>query len=106
MLEEVKAVVGIEGEVRVELKAYKTKGACIDLKRRVLVVNSHLLDLGEDVVKYLVLHELIHLKLGTSRHDARFQELLNHYARILRMDRARCETKIAKKLLKINGLVR
>jgi len=106
ILEQVKSVVGIDGEVRLEFKPYKTRGASIDLSRRVLAVNSRLLDLGEDVVKYLVLHELVHLKLGTSRHDARFQELVDHYAKVLGIDRAECEAKITKRILEINGLTR
>jgi len=106
ILEEVKAVVGIEEEVGVELKPYKTRGASIDLRRRILRINSYLLDLGEDVVKCLILHELIHLKPETARHDVKFHELMSHYAKILGIDLSNCHDKIVKRMLEINGLVR
>jgi len=104
ILGEVKNVLEIDDEVRLEFKPYKTRAAYIDLRRRILVINSHLLSLGEDVVKYLILHELVHLKLGTPYHDARFQTLVDHYAKVLGIDRAECEAKITKRLLEINGL--
>jgi len=106
ILEEVKAVVGIDGEVEIEIKPYKTRGASIDLRRRALTINSHLLDLGEDVVKYLVLHELVHLKLQTRHHGAKFQALMRQYAKVLGIDLAECQHKIARRLLEVNGLVR
>jgi len=105
ILEEIKAVVGIYGEVKIEIKPYKTRGASIDLRRRILTINSHLLDLGEDVVKYLVLHELVHLKLQTRHHNAEFQALMNRYAEALGIDLTECQSKIARRLLEINGLM-
>jgi len=104
ILEEVKNLLGINDEVKLEFKPYKTRAACIDLKRHILVINSHLLNLGKDVIKYVVLHELVHLKLGTPYHDARFQTLVDRYAKVLGIDRAECEAKITKRLLEINGL--
>jgi|GEM_PF-1925551 predicted metal-dependent hydrolase len=78
ILEECKNKLGIEEEVRVKLRNYRSRSAFIDLKTRTIYINKNLIDLGEEVVEYLILHELIHLKLGTKLHTADFySELYN-----------------------------
>jgi len=103
-LEEYKKLIGVEREVRLRLKVYKTRAATADLSRGVLILNKSLLDLGEDVVKYLILHELVHLKLGSPHHDARFWKLLEHYAHALGIDILSAQNKIIGKLFEINGI--
>jgi len=102
----VKTVLGIDVEVKIEVKPYKTKRANIDLRRRILVVNSYLLELGEDVAKFLVLHELVHLRIQTLNRNAEFQALINRYAEALGIDSTECRSKIARRLLEISGFMR
>ena len=76
ILEDYKMKLGINDDVRVEIKKYKTKTAFINLKTKTIFINETLLDLGKEVLKYLILHELIHLKLGSKYHDSEFNRIL------------------------------
>jgi predicted metal-dependent hydrolase len=70
ILKKYKEELGINDEVRVKIKKYKTRSAFINLKTKTIFINENLLELGEEVLRYLILHELIHLKLNSKYHDA------------------------------------
>jgi predicted metal-dependent hydrolase len=63
-------------DVKVRVRRLKTKAASSNIKTRTIYINKDLLDLGEDVIEYLVLHELIHIKLQSVYHDERFYSML------------------------------
>jgi predicted metal-dependent hydrolase len=79
ILEEYKQKLGINDAIKVKIKRYKTKTAFTNLKTRTIYVNRDMLDLGEDVIKYLILHELIHIKLNNKYHDHEFFKILYEY---------------------------
>jgi len=70
---------GINSEVKVKLRNYKTKPAFCNLKTNTIYLNTALLDLGEEVARYLLLHELIHIKQGKRYHDDEFYKLFYKY---------------------------
>jgi len=70
---------GINSEVKVKLRNYKTRSAFCNLKTNTIYLNTVLLDLGEEVARYLLLHELIHIKLGIRYHNDEFYKLLYKY---------------------------
>jgi predicted metal-dependent hydrolase len=76
ILEEYKKKLGINEDVKVKIRRYKTKSAFINLKTKTIYINESLLDLGEEVIRYLILHELIHLKLNSKYHIAEFNKTL------------------------------
>jgi predicted metal-dependent hydrolase len=79
ILKKYKEALGINDEVRVKIKKYKTKSAFINLKTKTIFINENLLELGEEVLKYLILHELIHLKLNSKYHGGKFNKILYSY---------------------------
>jgi len=79
ILEEYKRSLGINHDVKIKLRRYKTKSAFVNLKTMTIFINELLLDLGEEVIRYLVLHELIHLKLNSKYHDSEFNKILYSY---------------------------
>ncbi len=102
MLEECKKFVGYEGVVKVKLKHYKIKAAAVNLKRKTIYINPHMLELGEEVVRYLLVHELLHLKLNTLNHNSEFYRILTA---IIPEDEVKVYRKmIIEKLLELNGI--
>jgi predicted metal-dependent hydrolase len=67
---------GIGEEVKVKLKNYKVRSAFCNFRTRTIYLNSILIDLGEEVIRYLLLHELIHIKQGNRYHNNEFYRLL------------------------------
>ena len=100
ILEECKKLVGYEGVVKVKLKHYKVKAATVNLKRKTIYINPHMLELGEEVVRYLLVHELLHLKLNTLNHGSEFYRILTA---IISEDEVEVYRKvIIEKLLELN----
>jgi predicted metal-dependent hydrolase len=104
LLAECKKLVGYDGPVRIALKPYKLKAATANIKSRTITVNTHLLDLGEDVIRYLLVHELVHLKLNSRYHDSVFHEELLKVVPEDEVRRAR--HMIIERLLEINNVRR
>jgi len=75
-LSEYRLMLGIRDDVKVRVRRLKTKAASSNIKARTIYINKDLLDLGEEVIMYLVLHELIHIKLQSIYHDERFYSML------------------------------
>jgi len=76
LLKELKEELGIKEEVKVRLKRFKFKVASVSLSKRVIYLNSELVKkLTDEELRYLLAHELLHLKHG-SFHTARFEKEL------------------------------
>jgi predicted metal-dependent hydrolase len=76
ILAEYMSQLGIGEEVKVKLKNYKVRSAFCNLRTRTIYLNSILVDLGEEAIRYLLLHELIHIKQGNRYHNNEFYRLL------------------------------
>ena len=77
ILEELKAILGIADRVKLELRPLKTKAASVSLRRKVIRLSKHLLPKLDKVsLRYLIFHELVHLKLRTIHHTRDFYRLV------------------------------
>ncbi len=77
LVRELKEEIGIEGEVKVKLKKFKIKLASVSLSKKVIYINSELVKkLSDKEIRYLIAHELLHLKHGVF-HTAKFQQELS-----------------------------
>jgi len=76
ILSEYRLMLGIRDDVKVRVRRYKTKAALSNIKTRTIYINKDLLDLGEEIIRYLLLHELLHIKLQGKYHDERFYAML------------------------------
>ncbi|RLG15675.1 hypothetical protein DRN63_05090 [Nanoarchaeota archaeon] len=85
--------VGIGDSVRLKLVPMKRKIASVSLKTNTIRLNKILISLlGSDVIEYLIIHELIHIKLGTLSHGLDFlREIKKFYSE---RDIERLENKI------------
>jgi predicted metal-dependent hydrolase len=63
---------------RVRFQKMKHKWASASSKGT-LTLNSDVLELPPRAVEYIVLHELIHMKVGSPRHNKLFRALLSSY---------------------------
>ena len=79
VLSEYRLMLGIGDDVKVKVRRYRTKAASSNIKTRTIYINEDLLDLSEDIIKYLVLHELLHIKLQSKYHDERFYAMLHFF---------------------------
>ncbi|NAZ33422.1 MAG: hypothetical protein GU356_03910 [Pyrobaculum sp.] len=61
ILERYKIYIGVK-DVKLVVRPYKTRDAFSDLTNRVIYLNEYLID-DEEVVEYLILRELIHIRL-------------------------------------------
>jgi hypothetical protein len=61
ILEKYKIYIGVK-DVKLVVRPYKTRDAFSDLTNRVIYLNEYLID-DEEVVEYLIIRELIHIKL-------------------------------------------
>jgi len=102
ILNEMKKELGISEDVKVVVKPMKTKAASVTLGKNEIRINRNLLDLDEDCIRYLILHELTNIKLKTKYHTGEFYETI--YG-VMREEGVReVENKILTELLKINNV--
>jgi len=77
ILEEYKNKLGIEEEVKIKLRDYKFRSALVNLKTKTIYINKMLVMLGEEeLIRYLILHELLHIKFRTKYHTEEFYKEL------------------------------
>jgi len=74
ILEEIKAELGLEDEIKIIKKNYKRKLASVSLDKRIIRINKNILD-DEDLVRKVIHHELLHIKLNTKWHTPEFWEI-------------------------------
>jgi len=95
-----KLILGVKEDVKIKIRRYKTKTAFVDLRSKIIYMNRDLLDLGEDVIEYLLLHELLHIKLREKHHTSQFYAILHFF--IPEEKANEIKEKIIKKLIEIN----
>ena len=102
ILKELKTTLDITDHIRLELRPMKTKAASISLKWKTIRINKFLTsNLDEEAMKYLILHELAHLKLNTTHHTNELYNLI--YAIIDKNDVEKFETEILAKLIELSN---
>jgi len=73
-----KAKIGVKENIKVKLRPFKRKLASVSLTRKVIYLNSKIVDkLTDEELEYLIAHELLHLKHGIF-HTAEFEEELKN----------------------------
>jgi predicted metal-dependent hydrolase len=81
------------------IRRYKTRAAFCELRSKRIYLNEALLGLGEGVIRYLIAHELVHLKLRSRYHGDEFYRLFHS---IIPPERAsEAERRIVKKLFQL-----
>jgi len=95
-----KLILGVKEDVKIKIRRYKTKTAFVDLRSKIIYMNRDLLDLGEDVIEYLLLHELLHIKLREKHHTAQFYAILHFFIPEEKVNEIK--EKIIKKLIETN----
>jgi predicted metal-dependent hydrolase len=94
-----KLQLGINEDIKVKIRNYKTRAALSNLKTKTIYINKNLLCLGEDVIGYLILHELLHIKLNSKYHSDAFYKTL--YESISPEKIMRLKMKIREKLIQV-----
>jgi predicted metal-dependent hydrolase len=99
ILRNYKLQLGINEDVKVKVRNYKTRAALSNLKTKTIYINKSLLDLDEGVLEYLMLHELLHIKLNSKYHNDDFYKILYEFIPLEKVMHIR--TKIREKLLQV-----
>ena len=81
------------------IRRYKTRAAFCELRSKRLYLNENLLGLGEGVIRYLIAHELVHLKLRSRHHGDEFYRLF--HALVPPEAASEAEKRIVKKLFQL-----
>jgi hypothetical protein len=83
------------------IRRYSARSAFCELRSGRVYLNEALLGLGEEAIRYLIAHELVHIKLGTKWHDGEFYRLL--YSVVPPEEVKRAQLKIEEGLLQLGG---
>lgn len=76
IVRELKSKIGIEEDVGIKLKKFKLKLASVSLSKKVIYINAELIEkLDEKEIRYIIAHELLHIKHGVF-HTTKFQQEL------------------------------
>ena len=77
LLQRAKEKLGVDDKVKIILYPMKHKIASVSLKNKTIRINKNLVGtLTDDELYYIIVHELIHIKLSTPNHGNGFQMLL------------------------------
>ncbi len=87
ILERYKTYLGVK-DIKLVVRPYKTRTVFSDLTNRVIYLNEYLID-DEEVVEYLTLRELMHIKLnmypsrygGNLTYAEKFDSILHFYTK-------------------------
>lgn len=102
MLEELKDMLDMKEKIRLELRPLKTKAASVSLKRNVIRLSKGVVSgLDEEPVRYLILHELVHLKLKSIHHTNDFYRIV--YSIVKEEEVKEFEEDIIAKLIELNS---
>ncbi|RUM34837.1 MAG: hypothetical protein DSY33_01145 [Archaeoglobus sp.] len=98
LLIELKKEVGVDKDVKLKIVPMKEKIASLSIDTGILRLNRNVIEkLGEEELKYILLHELIHLKVNDVNHGSLFMEELEKY---LEFEKTReIEIEMIKKLI-------
>ena len=87
ILRRLKAKIGVKGNIKVRLKPFKRKVASVSLNRKVIYLNSKIIDkLTNEELEYLIAHELLHLKHGVFHTKEFEKELKNLFKEDLQLE--------------------
>ncbi len=101
LLEQAKHALGINDNVKLILYPMKYKVASVSLKTKTIRLNKNLVRLfTDDELYYILLHELIHIKLATPNHGEEFHKLLHTVCPPEKSEEL--ENRIVKKLVSVN----
>ena len=95
LLEELTEIAGIEN-IKLEFKDMKRKLASTSLGRKTIRLNRVVLTFPEEIVRYILAHEIAHLKVKTRYHCKEFREVLTQ---LVNDDIERLERKLIEFLL-------
>jgi len=77
LLNEVKEEIGLKDSVKLKIVPMKQKIASLSLKTKILRLNRDVVGkLSDEELRYIILHELIHLKVGDVNHGSLFLDEL------------------------------
>jgi predicted metal-dependent hydrolase len=91
----------LDEEFKLEIKKMKIKAASISFKTKTIRINKDFIDGDDELIKYLIYHELVHYKLRSKDHGKSFYNIL--YSKLGEDFVKRQEKKTMEKLLKLNG---
>jgi len=101
LLEQAKQALGIRDSIKLVLYPMKYKVALVSLQTKIIRLNKNLIGLfTDDELYYILLHELIHIKLATLNHGEEFYKLL--YTLYPPEKSEELENRIVKKLISTN----
>jgi len=104
IMRELKTTLNLEDDIKLELRPMKTKAASTSLKRKIIRLNKNLIpNISHEAIRYLILHELIHIKLNTIHHTKDFYDII--YSMIGKDAVKEMEEKILTKLIKVNDSI-
>ena len=104
ILNDLKKDLDIKEKIKIEIKPMKIKAGSISLNKNIIRLNKNILpQLDTQCIKYLILHELLHLQLKNTHHSKQFYETL--YSKIDKDQINEIEKKIFASLLKLNGIL-
>jgi predicted metal-dependent hydrolase len=104
ILNELEEDLDISENIKIELRPMKTKAASISLKKNTIRINKNIIPtLDPDCIKYLILHELTHLKLKSTYHNSDFHKQINK--RVDNTKAKELERKILTSLLELNDIL-
>ena len=103
LLIELKKEVGVDKDVKLKIIPMKEKIASLSIYTKILRLNRNVVEkLDEEELKYILLHELIHLKVNDVNHGSLFMKELEKY---LEFEKTReIEIEIIKKLILEKGI--
>jgi len=102
ILEELKTTLNLKDDIKLELRPMKTKAASTSLKRKTIRLNKNLIpNINHETIRYLILHELTHIKLNTIHHTKDFYDII--YSVINKDAVKEIEEKILTKLIELNN---
>ena len=98
LLQEIYRKMNIHEEVNLKIVPMKQKLASLSFRTKILRLNSNLLDiLNEKEIEFILIHELVHLKIKDINHGSLFINELKNYTNL--DDAKNIELKIIEKLL-------
>jgi len=92
-------------KIHLRTRKLKTKAASCNLDKNIIYINKYLLtnnEVDEKIISYIILHELLHIKLKTTIHTLEFNEMLQKYFNKEELEAI--HKTIVKKLTELNNI--
>ena len=95
LLKELEEIAGIKN-VKLEFRKMKRKLASTSLNKGIIRLNKVVLTFPEHMIKFILAHEIAHIKLKTKYHDVEFRKIL---AQLLEDDVEKLEKELIELIL-------